>query len=126
MGRSQYSGASTMAEATYSIHGDIQDTELEQLTKSLEAGPWRIRLGNEDDLLLQDEHLDMTIYTSRAGSRRGWNYLVSAAMSGELEEVRGALQTIADLLAARGIVYNFEFMEEGRTGEEQIIRHPDF
>ena len=126
MGRSQYSGASTMAEATYSIHGDIQDTELEQLTKSLEAGPWRIRLGNEDDLLLQDEHLDMTIYTSRAGSRHGWNYLVSAAMSGKLEEVRGALQTIADLLAARGIVYNFEFMEEGCTGEEQIIRHPDF
>ena len=115
-----------MAEATYSIHGDIRDTDLEQLTKSLEAGPWRIRLGNEDDLLLQDEHLDMSIYTSRAGSRRGWNYLVSAAMSGELEEVRGTLQTIADLLAARGIVYNFEFMEEGRTGEEQIIRHPDF
>lgn len=115
-----------MPEATFSIHGDIQDTDLEQLTKTLEAGPWRIRLGNEDDLLLRNDHLDMTIYANRAGNRRGWNYLVSAAMDGDLEEVRVTLQTIADLLAAQGIVYNFEFIEEGSAGDEQIIRHPDF
>lgn len=47
-------------------------------------------------------------------------------MGGDLEKVRDTLQMIADLLAARGIVYDFEFMEEGCTGEEQIIRHPDF
>jgi hypothetical protein len=115
-----------MEEATYSIHGDIRDTDLEQLTKALEAGPWRIRLGNEDDLLLRNDRLDMTIYSDRAGNRRGWNYLVSAAMDGDLEEVRGTLQKIADLLAAQGIVYNFEFIEEGSSSDEQILRHPDF
>lgn len=115
-----------MAEATYSIHGDIQDTDLEQLTKALKAGPWRIRLGNEDDLLLRNDRLDMTIYSDRAGNRRGWNYLVSAAMDGDLGEVRDTLQKIAHLLAAQGIVYNFEFIEKGSAGEEEIIRHPDF
>jgi hypothetical protein len=115
-----------MAEPKYSIHGDIQDTNLEQLTKSLEAGPWRTRPGNEDDLLLRNDRLDMTIYANRAGNKRGWNYLVSAVMDGDLEEVRSTLQKIADLLAARGIVYNFEFVEEGSNDEEQIIRHPNF
>lgn len=115
-----------MAEVTYSIHGDIQDTSLEQLTKTLEGGPWRVRLGNEDDLLLRNDRLDMTIYSNRSGDRHGWNYLVSAAMDGNLEEVRSTLQGIADLLAAQGIIYNFEFIEEGSTGDEQVIRHPDF
>lgn len=115
-----------MAEVMYSIHGDIQGTDLEQLMKTLEVGPWRIRLGNDDDLLLQNDCLDMTIYSNRAGHRCGWNYLVSAAMDGDLEAVQGTLQKIADLLAAQGIVYNFEFIEEGSSGAEQMIRHPDF
>jgi hypothetical protein len=115
-----------MAEVTYSIHGDIRDTDVVQLTKCLEPGPWRIRLGNEDDLLLRDDRFEMSIYMNRAGSKRGWNYLVSAVMDGHLEEVREVLQRIANLLAAQGIVYNFEFSEEGGSGEEQIIRHSDF
>lgn len=114
-----------MAATRYSIAGDILDTDDAELETALDSPSWRLRKGNDDAIQLRGDRFDMEIYMDREGNERGWNYLVSATMDGEADEVRATLEQIGGLLAANGIVYSFAFMEESGSDEE-IISHPDF
>lgn len=108
-----------MSAVSYTIAGDILDTQAADVGAILEAGPWRVRWS--DEVKLDDGNLSMEIYSSGIGR----DLLVSGGMDGTPEAVRALVEKIGELLAAGGLRYSFEIAEEDNPENEFFVRHPD-
>lgn len=83
-----------------------------------------------DEFTVDNNFMELYVYSSDPGKVSGTNYLASGQYFGSIAELEALLQKLAALFADRGLVYEFEYYEEteggDQVGDSKTLRHPDF
>jgi hypothetical protein len=119
--------------ATYSISGDLLDTNLETLRACVKAA-FSIAYLNESKLDIYFENDTCSIYIYDYGTpypSGNWDFLINISYATEsIQEVIDVLKKLAIALHQHDIVYNFEFYKEHKgeidAANFYVIRHSQF
>jgi hypothetical protein len=110
----------------FHVAADIMNAEADEILDAFSGLPYRTRKKNSDELRVDGDDLSFDIYASGKSAATRQHFLVSGEIEGTEADVRRAMQSIADGLTARGLVFNFEVEQQDEPENSFIVRHPKF
>lgn len=107
---------------------EIKDVLLEVASK--DDIRERVPLSGAEELTVENAVFELYVHYSGRSKKGGENYLGSGEYFGPMDELQQFVERLAGLFTSKGIVYEFEFYEETKDGQQigdsQTLRHPDF